>query len=77
MEIDHQEKLTELCGIKKGQTVVYYEGDLAYDRDDVNGNVVSDLARTAYRMYKDGIITLVQRKVANKQHTYQYIAQAL
>ena len=67
-----------LISAKRGDRIVYFEGDLAYSRWEEAQRKERTLARFANAVYqsaKDGHCTLVQKKL--KLNKYQYIAVKL
>lgn len=54
-----------------GKTMVYYEGDLAFDRQ--NDRVLSRLADAVLTQYEQGTVEVFQRKI--ETCSYQYIVQ--
>lgn len=65
---------------KKGEKVMYFDGFLLYERQVlINNGVMRDqfpqrlkTAIMAWKLYLDGVLTLVQRKRDHNQ--YEYIA---
>lgn len=80
-EVDTEQSLAYWASkAKKGDMVVYYDGFLMMDRQRyfMNGGFEDSqpealkAAKLAWRMYNDGVLTLVQRK--KEPFSYEYIA---
>lgn len=80
-EVDSEQALVHWVGkAKKGEKAVYYDGLLMMDRSRYfhNGGMVGGepekirTANFAWRLYTEGLVTLVQKK--KDQYSYDYIA---
>lgn len=77
---DVNETLAIIKSSPQGAKIVYYRGFLLEDRGTekaVNANI-RYLASGVYKLYLDGFVTLVQRKISDgssqKKPVYEYIA---
>ena len=81
MAVSHvspSEFVRALISAKRGDQIIYFEGDLAFARYEESMRKERALARFAnavYQAYKDGHCLLVQKKI--KLNTYQYLAVKL
>ena len=67
-----------LISAKRGDKIVYFEGDLAFARYEESlrkERVLGRFANAVYQAYKDGHCVLVQKKLS--PNTYQYMAVKL
>lgn len=80
-EVDNEQALLHwVSKAKKGEKAVYYDGLLMMDRNRYfqNGGMVGGepekirAANFAWRLYTEGLVTLVQKK--KDQYSYDYIA---
>ena len=67
----------KLMGLPKGASIVYHTGLLMFDRQKLGNEKIEVNARAYAAMdaYKNGIVTLVQRRVSFQ--ACEYIAQRL
>jgi hypothetical protein len=68
LETEFNNIVTALHALKPGERMVYFQGDLAYDRDDHQTTNKSDLnfiANTAFDLWRDGKVCLTQCRVSH------------
>ena len=74
----HIEFMRKLVSAKRGDRIIYHEGDLAYDRyterhENKTARPVTSVGNVAYEEYLKGHCVLVQRRLGANKFVYMAI----
>lgn len=69
------EFMQRMYRMRRGDRLIYFIGDLMYACDITSNSAVRELSNAAWEAYKQGLITMVQKKLG--ENDYQYIAVRL
>lgn len=58
---------------KRGEVIVYHNGDLQYDRQMPGAGLLRELANAAWASYKTGMATLVQKRIGKNNFAYMAV----